>query len=100
MDQYVYLWEFQARAGRQAEFERHYGPGGSWVTLFRQAPGYLETLLLRDRSQELRYVTVDRWVSVDAYRAFRDEFSRQYDELDRLCHELTTHEAPLGEFTD
>jgi len=100
MGQYVYLWEFQARAGRRAEFERHYGADGSWVTLFRQAPGYIETLLLRDRAQELRYVTVDRWVSVDAYRAFREEFSRQYDELDRLCHELTTHEAPLGEFTD
>ena len=100
MGQYVCLWEFQARAGRQAEFERHYGPDGAWVTLFRQAPGHIETLLLRDRSQELRYVTVDRWASVDAYRAFRDEFSRQYDELDRLCHELTTHETPLGEFTD
>jgi len=52
------------------------------------------------RSQSLRYVTVDRWVSVDAYRGFRDEFSRQYDELDRLCDGLTTHEAPLGEFTN
>ena len=96
---YAYLWEFQVRAERQAEFERHYGPQGTWATLFRQAPGYIETLLLQDRSQQLRYVTIDRWESVDAYRAFRSQYARQYEELDRLCGGLTTHEAALGEFS-
>ena len=100
MAQYLVLWEFQVHAEQLAEFERHYGPQGSWATLFRQAPGYVETHLLKDRSQKLRYVTIDRWESVDAYRTFRTRYSRQYEELDRLCEELTTHEASLGEFSD
>jgi heme-degrading monooxygenase HmoA len=95
---YAYLWEFLIRPDQQAEFERHYGPQGTWVALFRLAPGYLGTELLHDRSQPLRYVTIDRWGSADAYRAFRAQRSREYEELDRLCAGLTTHEASLGEF--
>jgi heme-degrading monooxygenase HmoA len=98
MARYCYLWEFQVRPERQADFERRYGPDGEWVALFRQAPGYIETLLLRDRSQGLRYVTMDSWETFDAYRTFRSQFSRQYEELDRSCEGLTTQEASLGEF--
>jgi len=45
----------------QAQFELEYGPYGSWVTLFRSSPGHIETLLLHDHADPLRYVTVDRW---------------------------------------
>jgi heme-degrading monooxygenase HmoA len=99
MERYCYIWEFHVHLERQAEFERCYGPEGAWVALFRQAPGYVETLLLQDRSQNLRYVTIDRWESRETYRDFRSQFSRQYEELDQLCQGLTTHEAPLGEFS-
>ena len=99
MARYCYLWEFHVRPEWQAEFERRYGPEGAWAALFRQAPGYIDTLLLRDRSQGLRYVTIDRWENREAYLAFRSEFSRQYDEIDRLGQGLTTHEALLGEFS-
>ena len=99
MARYCYLWEFHVHRLSQAEFERFYGPEGAWVTLFRESPGYIETLLLQDRSQPLRYITIDRWESLEAYRTFRSEFSRQYDELDRLCQGLTTQETPLGEFS-
>lgn len=100
MSPYTYLWEFRVSADRQAEFERHYGPDGTWVALFRRAPGYLETLLMQDRSDPLRYITIDRWQSVEAYRAFRSRFSDDYEALDRACEGLTTHEAPLGEFNE
>lgn len=100
MSQYVYLWEFFVRADRQAEFERHYGPEGPWVKLFQRAPGYIESRLLQDRSQPLRYVTIDRWESSETYRAFRTAYSREYDELDRLCEGFTTHETSVGEFSD
>lgn len=100
MAQYCYLWEFHVHLEQREEFEHRYGPDGAWVALFRQAPGYIETLLLRDRSQSLRYVTLDRWESLEAYRAFRSRFSGQYEDLDRSCEGLTTHEALLGEFSD
>ena len=37
MTPYSYVWEFEVRPGCEAEFERHYGPDGSWVELFRAA---------------------------------------------------------------
>ena len=95
---YAYLWEFLVQPARQAEFERHYAPDGSWVALFRQAPGYLGTQLLHDRSNRLRYVTIDRWTDIEAYRAFRTRFAEAYAALDRQCEGLTTREAPLGEY--
>jgi len=95
---YIYLWEFLVQPSRQAEFERHYAPDGSWTALFRQAPGYLGTQLLHDRSNHLRYVTIDRWTGVEAYRAFRAQFATQHEALDRQCEGLTTREAPLGEY--
>ena len=95
---YTHLWEFVVQPSRQAEFERHYAPDGSWVALFRQAPGYLGTQLLQDRSNCLRYLTVDRWTGIKAYREFRARFAEQYEPLDRQCEGLTIHEAPLGEY--
>ena len=95
---YVTVWEFRVRSERRAEFERHYGPQGCWAGLFRQSMGYLGTELLHDRSDPLRYLTIDRWTSPEAYRAFRDEFASPYATLDEACAELTTHEAALGEY--
>ena len=92
------VWELRIRSERRAEFERHYGPQGTWAGLFRQAAGYVGTELLHDRSDLLRYLTIDRWTSPEAYRAFRAEFARPYAALDEACAELTTHEAALGEY--
>lgn len=98
MTGYATVWEFRVRADRREEFERDYGPGGSWAQLFRQAAGYVGTELLRDRSDALRYLTIDRWTSLEAYRAFRAEFAQAYAALDERCAGLTVHEAALGEY--
>ena len=92
------LWEFTVPSSRQPEFEARYGPDGDWARLFRRAPGYLGTELLRDRSDPARYVTVDRWESIEAWLAFRRRFGAEYESLDRECAGLTAHEAPLGEY--
>lgn len=97
---YATLWEFLVQPSQQAEFERHYAPDGSWAALFRRAPGYLGTQLLQDRSNRLRYVTIDRWTSIEAYRAFRAQLASVYDALDRQCEGLTTHEAALGDYDE
>ncbi|MGH8129351.1 MAG: antibiotic biosynthesis monooxygenase family protein [Steroidobacteraceae bacterium] len=92
------LWEFAVQASRQVEFERHYGPDGSWARLFRQSAGYIGTELLNDRANPLRYVTIDHWASIEDWRAFRTGFAEQYEALDRQCEGFTTHEAALGEY--
>ena len=93
------LWEFSIHESRRAEFESCYGPAGEWAQLFGQAPGFIGTELLRDRSDPLRYVTIDRWASIEDWRAFRARFTAQYERLDRASETLTVREAPLGEYT-
>jgi heme-degrading monooxygenase HmoA len=95
---YAALWEFTVRPDRREEFERHYGPGGSWARLFGMARGYEGTELLNDRSNPDRYVTIDRWTGFEAWQAFRDQYAAQYEALDRECEGLTIREARLGEF--
>lgn len=97
---YAYAWEFQVKPGKEAAFEAHYGPAGTWARLFRESGGYIETLLLRDRAVPGRYLTVDRWRSEAAYLAFRSAFSRQYEALDCACEDLTAGERPLGAFDE
>jgi len=100
MAAYTYVWEFVVAPEHVEEFERDYGPHGAWAELFRQAPGYIQTLLLRDAAQARRFVTVDRWESAEAYHGFRAQFSRQYAELDARCARLTLRETLLGTFEE
>jgi heme-degrading monooxygenase HmoA len=97
---YTCLWEYVIRPDAEAEFLRHYGPEGTWVQLFRSAPGYLDTRLLRDNGAPHRFVTVDRWTSSEAYRAFRSLFSARYEALDRACAALTLSEKAIGGFEE
>ncbi|GAB3019760.1 antibiotic biosynthesis monooxygenase family protein [Bowmanella dokdonensis] len=97
---YTCIWEFEIKPGSEAEFLRHYNNGGSWVALFLQAQGFRETLLLQDRQSPLRYLTIDRWDSVEAYGAFRRQFAALYADLDALCENLTLTENCIGEFGD
>ena len=96
---YVYIWAFEVRPDRIAEFERAYGAGGSWAELFRGAPGYRSTELLRDRDRSQRYLTVDTWESAAAFESFRAANAVDFDALDRACEPLCTSESLVGRFT-
>ena len=100
MTVYTYVWEFIVAPERADDFEHHYGGHGPWVDLFRQAPGYLQTLLLRDATDPRRYFTIDRWESAEAHRKFRAAFSRQYADLDSRCEVLAMRETLIGEFNE
>jgi len=95
---YTYLWEFFVEPDQVDGFLRQYGPNGAWVALFRKATGYVDTILLRDRANPLRFITIDRWESADAHRSFRQTFSHEYAELDARCAHLTAREVALGDF--
>lgn len=94
----VIVWEFRVKAGREAEFERRYGPEGDWAQLFRRSPAYRGTELLRDPTQPRRYLSVDRWESAAAFEACKQENAQAYAALDRECEELTEAERCLGRF--
>ena len=93
---HVTIWEFRVKKGREAEFERAYGPIGEWARFFERAEGYLGTELLRDAKNRQRYVTIDRWISQATYEAFRSRWADEYEAIDERCEALTEYETPLG----
>lgn len=100
MGVHVIVWEFVAREGLVQEFERAYRPDGDWARLFRRAPGYLGTTLIRDLETPRRYLTVDRWVSRRAFEVFREVHAADYETLDRRLAVLTGGEHRVGIFEE
>ncbi len=96
---YSYVWEFDVAESSAPEFEKCYGPKGDWAMLFRKSDGYLSTELLRDKTNPLRYLTIDHWQSEKHHSEFLSTFKAEYDELDRQCEELTVQETMIGTFT-
>ena len=95
---FTYVWSYEVRDGRAADFEELYGSDGGWAMLFRKSPDYLGTNLLRDRQNKNRYATIDRWNSADAHRKFVSEHRGEFEELDRQGEALTKKETLIGDF--
>jgi heme-degrading monooxygenase HmoA len=95
---YLIIWAFQAKPGREEEFERVYGPAGDWARFFAQGEGYLGTELSRDTKIPGRYLTLDFWASAQCYENFRQKHAAEYHDLDKRCEELTQSEQQIGCF--
>jgi len=95
---FVILWQFDISDEKAGEFEAAYGAAGTWAQLFKRSPEYLGTELLKDAYVPGRYVTVDRWVSEEAFRAFRAAHDADYEVVDRSCDSLTSGETRIGAF--
>jgi heme-degrading monooxygenase HmoA len=93
---YEIFWEYEIHPGQAAAFESLYGADGDWARLFREAEGYVETLLFRDTDLPTRYLTIDRWRSRAAFDAFVETAGFAYAALDRRGDALTVRERRLG----
>jgi heme-degrading monooxygenase HmoA len=96
---FVVVWQFEIAGEKIAAFEAAYGAEGSWAQLFRTSPDYLGTELLRDAFVSGKYLTIDRWASEQAFRAFRKDHDADYETLDRACDALTSRETRIGAYT-
>ena len=94
---YLIIWEFRVRAGG-GRFEKVYGPLGDWARFFARDDGYVRTELNHDLKDSRRYLTLDFWVSREAYENFRRLHAPEYGELDRKFEELTEKELEIGKF--
>ncbi len=95
---YLIVWEFRPKKGAETRFEKAYGPHGVWATLFAQGDGFVATELNRDLKDPARYLTLDMWVSKQAYDGFRATHQAEYHAIDEQCESLTEHERELGTF--
>ena len=69
---------------------------GETVCRISRVPG---TELLRDAYVPGAYLTIDRWSSEEAFRAFRKQHDQEYEALDRACDALTSSETRIGAYT-
>jgi len=95
---YIVIWEYRVKRGKQSEFEDIYSPNGAWAQLFKKEAGYLGTAFIRDTHDPQRYLTIDRWVSKEAYERFLHQRENEYKALDAQCAGLTEEESPLGKW--
>ena len=95
---FVVVWQFEIGEEKIAAFEAAYGPDGAWARLFRSSPEYRGTELLRDAYVPGSYLTIDRWSSEDAFRAFRKAHDGDYETIDRSCDALTSKETRIGAY--
>jgi heme-degrading monooxygenase HmoA len=95
---FVILWEFEVKPGSEERFERVYGPGGDWDSLFRHDSHHAGTHLWRDTSRPSVYLTADYWHSRAAYDAFLTAQESAYKSLDAATQELTTREQKIGAY--
>ena len=95
---FVVVWQFEIAEENIPAFEAAYGPDGAWARLFRNAPNYLGTELLRDAYVPLTYLTIDRWASENDFRAFRKAHDPEYESLDRSSDSLTSRETRIGAY--
>ncbi len=96
---FVVVWQFEIAEEKVPAFEAAYGPEGNWAQLFRSSADYRGTELLRDVYIAGSYLTIDRWVSEEAFRTFRKENDAAYEALDRTCDALTQRETRIGAYT-
>ena len=95
---YRIVWAFDVKAASTPAFESAYGPEGDWAKLFRRAPGYGGTELLKDMDTAGRYLTIDHWRSREDFWKFREAFRGEYLALDKRLAALTDRETLVGDF--
>ena len=95
---YIVVWEFQVKAGCEAEFIAAYGPDGEWARLFRRSPEFLGVELLESVGNAGRFFTLDHWSSASSRDVFMSANATAYDVLDRRFSSLTVWERRIGGF--
>lgn len=93
---YVIVWTYDVPTQAADDFIAAYGPGGDWAQLFAKGAGFIGVELYRDGEA---FLTIDRWLSEDAFNAFQSAFGDQYQALDAKLAHLSRSQARIGAFT-
>lgn len=93
---FLVLWEFEVKPECAVRFEKVYGPGGDWDSLFRSDRNHAGTRLFRDVTRSGVYLTADYWLSRKAYEDFLTLRSSEYKALDAATENLTLSERAVG----
>jgi len=95
---YTVIWQYQINPAYRQEFEALYGQEGEWIQLFKNSSEFIETEFYQCREDSERYITIDKWVSEEAYRNFKATHADEYAALDSQADESTNRESLIGTF--
>jgi heme-degrading monooxygenase HmoA len=95
---FVVLWEYEVKPGCEPEFEKVYGTGGDWDSLFRSGANHAGTYLFRDMARPRIYLTTDYWHSRKSYEEFLQARRNEYQTLDAAAENLISREWHIGSF--
>ncbi len=93
---YARVWHYQVKSTRVEEFERTYGPAGSWSRIFKACPGYNGTVLLKKADGSCAYITLDFWQDEASFREASLAELGEYQALDTECEAYTEEERDSG----
>ena len=97
---HVRVWQFQPAPDRKEEFATAYSGNGAWAQLFRQADGFVGTILLAPAELGGPWLTLDRWQSRAAFDQFQQNSGEVYRRLDTELAPLTADEQFIGAFEE
>jgi hypothetical protein len=92
----VRVWRYDVPTDVREEFEREYGPDGSWARLFASSPGFVATSLYVEVGSPTSYLTVDRFADDEAWQQFRAEHDMAYREVGERLRHLTVGQEDLA----
>ena len=97
---HVRVWQFQPAPDREVAFATAYSGNGVWAQLFRQADGFVGTLLLAPAEPGGPWLTLDRWQSRAAFDRFQQDTGEAYRQLDTELAPLTADALFIGAFEE
>lgn len=95
---YCVVWQYHVTVEHQKEFEKEYGAGGVWHTLFSNSTNYLGSQLCKNIDEQQVYVLIDMWKSKNVYLNFLQENESLYQRLSKQLEDLYVKETKLGDF--
>lgn len=97
---HVRVWKFRPPGGGEDAFAEAYAADGAWAQLFRLAPGFLGTTLLKPTEAGGWWLTLDRWQSRADFAGFDHAFGEAYRALDAELEGVAGEEEFVGMFED
>jgi hypothetical protein len=92
------VWQFETRAGMEADFERFYGADGEWSAVSRRSRSFLGSSFLKNLALPNRYLLVEYWSEMVIYERHlvdvREHIKALEEERDRFVASM----EPIGVF--
>ena len=93
------MWQFDVKAGREAEFEELYGADGAWTAMNRHTRSYLGTSFLNDQNRPSRYILIEYWSEMLVAEPARGSRSIPEAAFEEKRAALVETVEPMGVFT-